>query len=297
MKFGIQARAYGNKRTIDEAAEGLKAVGYDGLEWGWDVGGSMSPAPDDRESLLAAARRIEEISRANGLEPFAVTPSFALRDTEKNPDLVRLHFEAAAEAEVQFLRLFPTCYILLRRKEGLRYHEQADEFRRQLDVLAACAEATGVKAVFELHDGYLAASFSGIYGFLKDYSPRELGALVDPENMVREGIESWRMGIEMLGDYLGYFHVKNMVYVPTDDPEGGWSPPQHMHRFHTKRVKFDDGIVDWPQILLILKEVGYQGYLCDEDMRHGITMEDRFENLAYLKDLATREGDPWAKWE
>jgi len=80
---------------------------------------------------------------------------------------------------------------------------------------------------------------------LKDFSPDYIGVIYDPENMVREGMENWRMGIEMIYPYIGYVHVKNMVWVNGS----GYSPPQHMKKWRTERINLDDVIVDWCQII------------------------------------------------
>jgi sugar phosphate isomerase/epimerase len=72
--------------------------------------------------------------------------------------------------------------------------------------------------------------------------------------MIIEGREDCRMGLEILGDYLAYVHVKNCVWRPSG---GRWC-----HQWAALR----EGMVDWPDTVAALKACGYEGYLSVENL-------------------------------
>jgi|GEM_PF-1147118 len=300
MRFGIQAGLFGNP-TLEKGLERIRAAGYDGVEWTWgDVGAPCGLVSGDaNKKILEGAKKIRRMSEKFGLEAVSVTPGI-LPNFADEPEVLEAHFEGIRESGAKFLRMFAPVYVGIL-KPGNRfekyydgrkdYHTLAKDFNRHLEVLCRMGEEHNVRVLFEMHDGYCPSSCSGYYLLLKNYSPGHIGVIYDPENMIREGMENWRMSIEMIYPYLGYVHVKNMIWVRGK----GMSPPQHMKKWGTQRVGLDDGIVDWCQIIYFLKKHGFEGYLVDEDFSRG-KAEDRFENISYLRGLVKQEKDPWDKW-
>jgi len=47
---------------------------------------------------------------------------------------------------------------------------------------------------------------------VSDFDLRYIGIIYDLGNMVHEGYENYKLGLELLGDYLSYVHVKNAVW-------------------------------------------------------------------------------------
>ncbi len=222
-------------------------------------------------------------------------PNFT-EDTE----ILKVHFEAIAETGAKFVRIFPVPYVGILKPtnryqayyDGKKdFHALARDFREHLRILVEQAKQFNLKVLFETHDGFMPCSCSGFYLFLKDYSPENIGILFDPENMVREGMENWRMGIEMIFPYIGYVHYKNMGWERGD----GKSPPQHMKNWKAVHLSLSDGIVDWSQIIYFLKKLGFAGYLVDEDFSKNVP-EEKFQNIGYLKKLISQTEDPWEKW-
>lgn len=300
MKFGIQAKIFGDL-SLAENLERIKEAGYNGVEWNWGVVDAPEGLimKEDIPKIKSAAKKIEKLSREFILEPISLTPGI-LPNFAEEPDILKIHFEGIKESRAKFLRMFGPVYVGILKPtnkyqayyDGKKdFHTLAKDFQKHLEVLVKLAEEFKLKVLFETHDGYLPTSFSGFYLFLKDHNPDHIGILLDPENMVREGMENWRMGMEMLYPHIGYLHCKNMGWERGD----GKSPPQHMKNWKAVHLSLSDGIVDWPQIIYFLKKMGFSNYLVDEDYSKNIP-EERFQNIAYLKNLISQTEDPWEKW-
>lgn len=116
-----------------------------------------------------------------------------------------------------------------------------------------------VKGVVETHHHTIAPSASLAYRLVSSFNSDYIGVLYDPGNMVHEGYENYRMGLELLGGYLTHVHVKNASWQRKQTNADGtvhwtvnWSP-------------IEKGAVNWKQVLLDLKAVGYDGYIGMED--------------------------------
>ena len=291
MKFGIQAGIFGD---LEQGLRKIKEAGYDGVEWDWDS------VKESSGEILSSAKKIKELSAANGLEPISVTPGILPNHAEEQKR-VEIQFEAIRETGTRFVRMFGPVYIgILDPKDKFQayydgrkdYHTLANDFRRHLEVLVKLARKYELCVLFETHDGYFPTSFSGCYLFFKDFPKEYVGVVLDPENMIREGVENWRMGIEMIRDYIAYVHVKNICW---SKEEGVFMPPQYMKNWKRICVGLDEGLVDWEQIIFLLKKHGFSGYLVDEDFSRS-NPEERIQNITYLKKLLNNEKDPWEKW-
>ena len=135
--------------------------------------------------------------------------------------------------------------------------------------------------MIETHHGLITASASATLRVLDGRDPECVGVLYDPGNMVHEGFENYRMGLEMLRPYLHHVHAKNAAWVRKD---GKWS---------VEWAALQDGIVNWPVMFDALKAVGYDGCVDIEDFRGGyackpvgITTRDKLqEDFDYLSSL------------
>ncbi len=98
--------------------------------------------------------------------------------------------------------------------------------------------------------------------------------LYDPGHMVHEGMEQYKLGIEMLRPYLHHVHAKNAGWVRKD---GKWV---------CENMSLQDGMVDWKAVFDALKEVGYdaQGYLEFDQEGFVFGRPDQVELDVVLKD-------------
>lgn len=85
------------------------------------------------------------------------------------------------------------------------------------------------------------------------------------------------MGLELLGEYLDYVHCKNAAWISrrvNDRTEWHWD-----------WVPVREGIVNWKQVIGILKNIGFDGYISNEDFCSLPISQKLEEDIAYIKSL------------
>ena len=118
-------------------------------------------------------------------------------------------------------------------------------FRTATAKLAELADEAGVRLAFETHMGHLTDTLSSSMRVLQMTPARIIGLTVDFSNMAFVG-EDMREVISCLGNRTYNTHVKN-GYIDSDG------------RYHF--LPLDEGLTDYPLVLSMLRDVGYDGYL------------------------------------
>lgn len=289
MKFGVFTVSMPDYEPL-EALEVLANLGYDGVEW------RVTPDPGDKsrptfwygnrssmsaEELIARAPALTERAAALGLE----MPSLATyidcfgrgRGIEsKGLEAVELHMQAAVAVGAKALRIGSGQFS----GQGAPYPEQVQAVRDQYAQVARLAEKYDVRALIETHMGQLAPTVSTAMRILQGLDPQYVGIMWDPGNQVTEGREDYCMAVQLAGEYLGEVHVKNAVYEPVGIEQGAivWG---------TRAVPVQRGIANWPEIMEVLSEAGYDGWLMFEDFSTEVPLEERLrQNLAWFRTLA-----------
>ncbi|MFH0071154.1 sugar phosphate isomerase/epimerase family protein, partial [Peribacillus sp. NPDC056705] len=131
----------------------------------------------------------------------------------------------------------------------VRYLHEVEELARTYDV----------KAIVETHHLTITPSASLAHRLVSSFNPDQIGVLYDPGNMVHEGYENYRMGLELLGPYLAHVHVKNGGYQQHKAEDGSSST------WSSGWVALNHGAVPWSQVIQDLESVGYDGYYGVED--------------------------------
>lgn len=269
--------------TPEEAITNLAEIGYDGIEWRVL---DQSPSADGRPGFWAGNRctlpltgleadapRIRALVESAGLS----MPSLGTYASCADLDLVDQAMRAAVALGVPRLRINVPKYD---GTEGyLALRDQALDQYREVERLA---RQHGVRALMELHHGSLLSSASAAASFLASFDPTHVGVIHDAGNMVYEGFEQFRIGLEVLGPFVGHLHLKNSQWtrlgVRPDGSttwEAGWAT-------------LSDGIVDLDGLFNALHQVGYDGWISLEDFSITPPYPDRLrDNLALVRRLAT----------
>ncbi len=276
MKLGVYSLVTPDY-DIEGAAELVADLGYSGIEWTmdypnalWDGHSKWHLSTDDPEGT---GRRAREAAQAAGL----VTVGLGPRCDCFQAGLARQALEAAELVGARGIRVHAPAY-----DGSVPCNELLGRAREALAALEDDARRTGVNVWVEIHNGRFSASASATRRLLEGFSPDWIGAILDPGNMIREGMENWRMGVEALGPYVQHVHVKDCGWFRAED--GTWS---------TRNMSLAEGMVDWPQVVEALGSIGYQGFLNMEDFRTGYasvspelpTREMLRQDIEYLRPL------------
>jgi len=270
--------------TPTEAVSLLKALGYDGIEWRVHSVPSEFPAkPDfwrsnratiDVETITDKAASIRKMTEDAGLEIIGLGTYLSYKLLGE----VERCMEAARTMGSPSIRVSPPGYDGSENYNDL-YEEAVDGYSRVEDL----AREYGVRANIEIHHGKICPSAGLAYRLVSNFDPDFIGVILDPGNMVFEGYENWQLGLELLGPYLSYLHVKNAAWLPEKSAGGE-------KRWRPAVVPMTEGFVSWAEVLTALNRVGYNGWASIEDLAPGDTKKKLTEDLAYLKAVESRLG-------
>lgn len=264
--------------TPEEAARELADAGYDGVEW------RVTHVPEDRreeppsfwgnnlctlEPVEEDARRARSLGESAGLEVAGLGTYIDVGDT------------AATDAAMRFARTVgaPRIRVGVGKPDEAPYSRLSDRARAFLSEVEKLSGEHGVKALVEIHHGTICPSASLTHRLVSGFDPDRIGVIFDPGNMVHEGYEDYRIGLELLGPYLAHVHLKNAAF---DRPEGGgvwkarWAP-------------LEDGVVDFGRLFTALRAVGYDGWLVVEDFSAARPSRETLRhNLAFIRAAMDR---------
>lgn len=263
----------------EELAKAAADAGIEGIEWRFkeipeEAAGekpsfwrhnrcSMDPNGTQEDWL-----RFQQAADKHGRRSLAVVPYLTCGDVEATEQVM----QAAKLIGASFIRAGIPGYDRKR-----NYNELYDQAVRYLHEVQDLAAAYGVKAVVETHHLTIAPSAGLTHRLVSHFNPQHIGVLYDPGNMVHEGYENYRMGLELLGPYLAHVHVKNGGYRKTPAEDGtsaAWSG---------EWVPLDQGAVPWKQVIQDLQSVGYEGYYGIEDFSG--TFESREMLLRFAEQM------------
>lgn len=266
--------------TPEEVAPKLKELGYDGVEWRvtdeppnpvgigfWH--GNRATVP--LSGFIESAPKIRKLAEVNGLE----MPALGTYVRASSLEEVETAMKGAVTLGAKRLRVNVARYD---GSEAFMPLWNAD--REQYKRVAQLAEKHGVQALIELHHGSICPSASAGRMYVEGMDPTHVGVIHDAGNMVHEGFENYRMGLEVLGEYLAHVHVKNASWLPKENREDksvmwecSWAP---LHK----------GVANIRELFKALKVVGYDNWMTIEDFSTELHLEDRLrENMAFLKKV------------
>lgn len=281
MKFSVFT-VMAPDTTPEQMIEHLKEMNYDGVEWRFkDTPTSMkndpisfwgnnlctiSPEITDQE-----LDRLSDLTEEHGIEVTSVTPYLEVGDLAATERVL----EVAQRLNAKTIRVGVPGY-----DRTKNYHDLYEQAISYLKEVEAMCKQYGVKGLVETHHMTIAPSAGLAYRLVSGFDPNHIGVLYDPGNMVHEGYENYRMGMELLGDYLAHVHVKNAqwgIKQEHDDGTVDWG---------VDWATIEKGIVDWNQVILDLKAVGYDGTIGMEDFS-GVygTKEAMKHNIEWVKKL------------
>ncbi|MCW8133135.1 MAG: sugar phosphate isomerase/epimerase [Planctomycetota bacterium] len=271
----------------------LQRLGYQGVEWrARRIPDSARSQPYSfwgnhkndltPERFLKDARTIRKLCDDHGLKLVALAPQARADQLDE----VKLLADGAAEAmfcgpsgsamvsaQPILVRIgaprgydgtvpYPTLY-----QEAVEAYGKALEITRERHV----------KTIVEIHGGTIMVSASLAYRIVSNFDPKDIGVIYDVNNMAKDGYETSKMALELLGPYLAHVHLGGQRPVPGDRDAGGTL------RWKWEGCALADGLLHVPSIYENLKAVGFRGFTSIEDFRPGAAEAKLKESMDYLK--------------
>ncbi|WP_281888390.1 sugar phosphate isomerase/epimerase [Paenibacillus sp. YYML68] len=247
--------------TPEELGAAAREAGVEGIEWRYkDVpADALEEEPsfwrNNRCSIPEqggpdVCERFKRAADGHGLISVSVTPYLKCGDLEGTERVLA----TARQIGAGMIRLGVAGY-----DRSRPFGELYEEQRRYLAEAEVLCRQYGVKGLVETHHMTIAPSASAARRLVDSCNPDWIGVLCDPGNMVREGYENYKMGLELLGPYLAHVHMKNGSWTQSGTDEKGAAI------WNAAWVPMKQGMVSWPQLLEDLKAVGYDGWLGIED--------------------------------
>lgn len=269
--------------SLREMVDLASGLGYDGLELRVRrvppsaAGQPFSFWGNHKEDLPPEAfvERAPEIRRLFDGAGLAV-PALASNATAVELDDVKRLAEGAAILGCPLVRIGAP-----RRYDGgapyrAIFDETVDAFREALRVVASF----GVRGLLEIHGGTITVSAGLALRLVERFPPSAIGVVYDSNNMVREGYEGLRLGLDVLGPYLAHVHVGGHA------PEPGERDDTGTLRWSWRACDLSDGLIEAPRLLEELRRVDYQGFITVEDFRTDAPPEQKFAAaIRYLRAL------------
>ncbi|MEK3881996.1 sugar phosphate isomerase/epimerase family protein [Paenibacillus sp. PL2-23] len=274
--------------SLERTAQLLKEYGYDGVEWRFT---NNNPAKKDEQpsfwgnnlSTVAADSTEDELAAVRALMDGAGLGAPNLASYIASGDIAATEraMKAAKQLGAPSIRVGVPGYD--RSRSYIDLFSEARAYLEEADKLSA---VYGVKAMIEVHHGNIACSASAARRLVDGFDPNRIGVIYDPGNMVHEGYEQYKMGLEILGPYLGHVHVKNAVWHRTDAPVPSTESGEHDPLWRSQWGALREGAVHWPTVINALKAIGYDGWLSFEDFSGSADTETLLrDNIAYIKSL------------
>jgi sugar phosphate isomerase/epimerase len=262
--------------TPPDAVTRLRELGYDGIEWRvtdqppfdetatpgfWWANRCTWPLA----SFVDDARDIRALSEGAGL----AQPNVGAYAGCGDGDAVERAMRGAARAGAPSVRITVPQY------DGKTpYLPLRDAALRDFAGVVRAAQRHGVRALVEIHMQTIVPSASAAAAFLGEFDPMHVGVIHDAGNMVFEGYEAYRMGLELLGPYLAHVHLKSARWV---HDRAGW---------HPEFAPLREGAVDVRALFGALAAVGYDGWISFEDFSTVQPLLERTrDNLQYAKEV------------
>lgn len=282
--------------TLHETVDLLQKNGYDGVEWRFTNtdAAKQSEAPSfwgNNYSTVESNASEEELLALKKLTDDAGLQVPNLASYIQSGDL------AATERAMRAAKLLgsPSIRIGVPGYDRSRnYWDLLKEARAYFHETVEMSKTFGVKGIIEVHHGNIASSATLARQLVEGFDVDHIGVIFDPGNMVHEGFEQYKMGLEVLGDYLAHVHVKNAIWNRTGAATpllGGDGETDKHNKWHDPQWKaawgpISEGVVHWPQVISDLRAVGYDGWLSFEDFSASAPSDALLrDNMAYIRSL------------
>lgn len=228
--------------TAKEVGETARRLGFDGLDLAIRKGQCVNP-----DNVATALPEAMSIWKDMGISVPLV--SMETRQTVPGDAGVRRLFEACGKANIPNIKVG-----YWRWRAGRPYWPGLEAIRGDLEAFAKMGGDVGVRTVLHTHSGnYYGCNASSAMQLARGFDPKVVAVYLDAAHLMLAG-EPLELALAIVRDYLALVAVKNCRYVQTNP---GASPA----RWERQWCQLEEGLVDWPNAVGLLRKAGYEGPL------------------------------------
>jgi len=281
MKFGIFT-CMTTEWGPEEAIEKIAKHGWDGIEWAVKMDDDPKGYSLKWSRALADSAAIAEKTRKAGLEIPEVNFSGLNPDTK--PDRVKQALDVALSMGAKQARFGMLSYAWsAAQAEKSNYTKLYKKAVKKLGEAVKIASKQKLKLMIECHHGTITCSAALALRVAENFSPKQVGVILDPGNQVIEGFENWKMEMELLGKYLAHVHLKSARRDIM--PSVGGAFPGIRADWRHIWAPVTVGLVDWLFVFKSLRTVGYDAWIGMEDFSDQPT-ENKLKQIGMLREWA-----------
>lgn len=250
--------------TVTEAIKLFHDIGIDGAEIvvqdGYHSGISCACTKEELDAVKKAAEE-------NNIEICCLTPYNSyfndLNDELRNAEIEGLSkvIDACAYLGAHYIRIYGGNLVA---GDNDRIPERRARLVEAMRILGDKAAEKDVTLVIENHFNTMCVSARDSYSVVKEINHPNVKILYDQANLSFTEQEGYEEAIAIQQDEVAYMHVKDLVFKEgvafTSDEVS--HPEESKRNVYTRIV--GEGVIAWPEILKLVKQHGYDGWLSME---------------------------------
>lgn len=255
--------------SLYEAIDLFSALGMDGIEIvvqdGYECGLSTKTSVSDLEAL-------REYAKNKHLRIICLTPYYSdynsLDDDIRNQSIEGLKkiIRYADILGASFIRIYGgTDNGLLMDEKNQQLPEQKEKRTRLVEAMRLLGDEAAqfeITLVIENHFNTMTVSASQAASIVSEINHPHVGILYDQANLAFTGKEAFDKAIDLQKGLIRYVHVKDLIFK---SEERTFSSSDVSHQKESERNVVTrivgEGVLEWPEILIRLKSIGYIGWL------------------------------------
>lgn len=247
--------------TVFEAIELMEQIGADGIEIVVQDG-YRSGLPCDCDIRLLEA--VKKCAQEHNIRIICLTP-YNSHFNSLNEE-VRQREIGEIKKIIDYCEFFDAKYIRIYGGNLLAgdtdcYQEKWDALVRSMRELGDIAEEKGVTLVVENHFNTMTVSAKESEALMRAVDHNAVRILYDQANLTFTEQEDYEEAISIQQEHVGYMHVKDLVFQEGKSfASSDVAHPSDAERNVYTRI-VGEGIIKWPEILRLVKEKGYDGWL------------------------------------
>lgn len=171
--------------------------------------------------------------------------------------------------------------------------ERRENLIKSLQYMGDLAAEKNVMLIVENHFNTMAVSAKDSAALIRDVAHPAVRILYDQANLTFTGNEGYKEAVSLQQQYVEYLHVKDLIFKEGKSfVSSDVSHPDESERNVRTRI-VGEGILEWPEIIKMVKKCGYDGWLSLEYERrwHPDDIPDASvgmkKSIEYLRKIIT----------